>query len=176
MSLPSWIEDRISEIATWSLDDQSRQWQVIAVIGELVDTYPRRSRERREIQALLTTTARKKKATQDKYVKLWRLLKADGEVWLPTNIDYSTALLLTEKGADIAVLRQANDESWTRTRARAWAIGMATVGEGKPLTLWRFLTRAIPPEWRKRTEALDDSLHTQLVSLVRTVAKEFGGE
>lgn len=160
--LPDWVEDRIQELGTWSLDDQKRAWQAIAVIGELVDMYPRRSRERAEVIALIAQVARRKKATQLVYAKLWRVLTEgashhDGEIRIPENIDPSTARLIIQKGGTYDVLLKADEESWTLAQARAWAINRVHVSTNeKPPTLWRYLTKALPDHLRKATGPIDE--------------------
>lgn len=155
--LPAWVEDYIRQVGELSLDRRANAWRIIAIVGEIVNAFPPRSRERREAMSLISDAAMIKKPTQHLYARLWAALKEGaeqngGEVPIPQNIDPSTARCIIQHGGDYSVIARADAEGWTLAQARAWAADKAVVKTNeRPQTLWRHLTKALPEHLRKAT-------------------------
>lgn len=161
---------------------QGGKWADIATVGELLDGLSPRSPQYKTISSALSQMARCGTKTQQNYTRLWRLVKSDadryaGEIRIPDNIDYSTGLEIVKRGGGIEVLRQADAEGWTLKQARAWAMGKAIVRDGesgKPFSLWKALTKAVPAHIRKATEPLSDADAATLLQVARETIRGFG--
>lgn len=180
MSLPDWVEDKIRQLAEDSLNEQAQAWRRIALIGELWAQWPpppkgkKPSPEHTELVSLVASVARRKKASQAQYARLWSVLKQDPNgIHVPENIDWSTARCIVQHGGDHAVIARADREGWTLARARAWAMNLTIRITDKPVTVWRYLTRAVPKELRKSTE-LDDLNRVELRLAIEQALREFG--
>jgi hypothetical protein len=175
--IPDWIEDKVRELADDTLDEHSRAWKRICLIGELVSLYPSDSPEHNAVVAMIAARAHRKKPTQRLYARLWSAIKADaidGEIRIPMNINPSTARTIIAHDGDIATIRKADAEGWTLKDARLWAQDRTRTVEEKPATLWRVLTREIPAHYRKRVEALSPAEVSEFVGLVRDAIRKHG--
>lgn len=156
----------------------SDRWQDILDVWLILHVLPQRSPLRKERVSEITGRTRYKSATVGQMERVANTCfnPATGELELPLRLDWSTALLMAQKGATLEDMRLANDESWTRTQARAWAIDRVRVpAEGKPVTLWRWLTKHIPAEDRKVTSP-DGLDRGGFLAAVRAALDSFGRE
>lgn len=176
--LPAWVEDYIRKVGELSLDRRANAWKIIAIVGEIINALPPRSPERREAMSLISSVAMIKRPTQHLYARLWAVLKQGaeqngGEVRIPQNIDPSTARLIIQHGGDYSVIRQADAEGWTRAQAKLWAATRTVVPSDRPTTLWRWLTKRIPPEFRRATGPVVEG---ELLALIRAAVLRWNDE
>ena len=173
--LPEWVCDRVRGLGSDEWDDTQRLWQRVVTIAELLELYPPRSKQRRELQILIAEVTRRKKSTQTLYQRVWRTLKdGSAEPRVPTNIDFSTVRELVQHSATREEVETADRESWTLAQAKLWSRTRTRICEVKPLTLWRHLTKETAKELRKRTLPLSDAEAYEQTQQFRKLLLGFG--
>lgn len=165
--------DRLQSLAVEVTDDERKTWERIVFVGSSLEEYPPKSHDRKELSLLIAQTLKTKSATQRVYARIWRVLTANPNgVRIPFNLHPSTVRALCDHGAKWQDVATADEEGWTLAQARLWAQGRVVEKGEKPVTLWKHLTRTIPPEWRKRERLGYDDLG-EFVGLVRDATRDF---
>lgn len=151
------------------------RWFDVLDVAAIITSTPARSPQRKAEMAAITERVGILPTTQRQMLRIFEasIDPATGDVTLPTRLHFSTALLMAQRGATRDELMQANDGGWTLKKARAWAIDRARVPtEGKPVTLWRHLTKVMPKAI-KAADKLDEPARVEAEAIFRDALRQF---